>query len=894
MNYFTELLESYSKLKNRKLILLEGGAQKDRAGKKPAIQPTENGIKAAASYIDLAIKQNAQATANPQLPKKVSWVGPEGSNRAGEIYVADKDSEKLAGKVVITGLTAGTKPVEIAQANVQSNDPNSPPIKSNSNPALNFRTFALILDPPKEESSEKQEEQPKGEEEEVTQPADISPEPEMAVDPTQPGAAAQQIFSSEIYGSFANTVQNIVDNFVDAGQKFQSVIKKLVDPDKVDLSNPEASLKISSAWFGNIPGSLESQLCQSKVIRSTRTGLTLIQNSDPEVTEQVSKNLSKLFNILDKDIISNSDKTFITRKIKFTNRGELIIFGDDSKTGVLFTDASKRYGRFFEAIEKKHDIQINKIYNTDKIRDASSPRVLRSKFLEELICYFSYSGANKKEVGVLLLQKFSKKVQKLIEGIVEIVDKERSNAEFSVDLDPETLGLRNLLNMSKSKSLDVAFHNLSKLMKAGYKVLKPIRTIPTGSEVKYGRRQDSRMIMDGQTMLNLFKSLGQRKPNAAGFMKRNTLSKIHGLSDEGKAFFKLYKKDFKPKRGEKSYYASISSKFYIDDDVVKLGDGREFAFESFISDRPPSKRKDYELLKKFKESFKRNLGIDFNKDQPAMYEYHKNLRQKYEDKIKNIPENSTVVDKKGKSTKIKPFENFCNSLKDQIKNSSLFEEITGDTEKAEILDLIDNYSNEIKKGKSNEMSIRKMKSKIGSFLKYKQLEKDCNSSDTATKTLARKYLATHMFHVAGSEDDSLIVHQGNIKTNKARLYLHNNCFKVVKDFVENGNESALKILDNGDLSIGYKSDENKSLLFSKSIQKSKYKNANGINEIYSQYSIYVNKGLTDDFSIDASPQEQIIASVDNSGEGDLLLEFIKNQLAVLNEMVSKISKDVKR
>lgn len=891
MNYLKDLLESYSRLKKRKLKLLEQ-ASNQISGDSPEQR---------VAYIISQVKGKNYTEKNPLV-----------------LSLGDKQFQCF--------ISASRKQVTVKYG------------ARNYNVEYNPKPLYPHLVTGEDEGAEPETPE-QGQEQQTEQPQDQQFDPSQVTQAIMDIAPGAGVMQSELAINNPAVAQEIIQVFQEIVPDVQSAWTNLPKDIKLKYKNNIANFTVRI--YGNRPGSFESQVSKAFVVVKDANGnlVTIKASGDQYTSLQVSKSFQKVVKILGKDSLDDNDKNILNNLVGVTKDGEVIILDVGGNEGMIFNDNSGHLKNILQSIESKFKYKTN-IINPNVLTNTRQDNALQSTFFEEIPSILALGSTCKQGMDIpnddscrklfqLLMQKYSDKSSQLLKILTPFSMLERTNQDFAMKIsqgDLTGMFLREVLKNGTQRM----YQTIIRVAKHAMVARKPERSIPKGLDTKRGRRLDATEVWSTREQLEsalLNSGIPMEDIQSYGFIKEMSIEDAYNYQKD------LRNVDSRYKPGQKVYTLDISYKHYLSlKEGAKAGEGTSNSRQEFFKglDLETGSENDRIASLKFRQAMSKNLfdGEDLSPNSSLAQElsrYNDGLTEIYQ-RVQGLAVNAKVLSPNSKKLiKAKPFEELAKNTIDELLKNSAYSEIYGDIDieepeytgdpgidsklkarygkrlkerntkidrdRKELL----NYLNETVYKKESESNSEyaaaiedRAKHALSMFLRNKALQRDLNSEDEGLRTTARKYQAAKMFLAGGANDDTLICDYRELYGKKNFIFRQNQAFAMVKDWL-NGSE---------DYEMSF---QGNSFTLAKKGSKSYYIKSNDFRlddnpfsgEESSNSSLYFGTELME--SMDG--RKKIKGFVGDSVEltddtKSMLFEFLEHQKDILTKIFKSISKDV--
>lgn len=336
-------------------------------------------------------------------------------------------------------------------------------------------------------------------------------------------------------------------------------------------------------------------------------------------------------------------------------------------------------------------------------------------------------------------------------------------------------------------------------------------TIPIGGVTGCGRRADlCEVWTDAGTAIKNLRKMGLSEDR---IQKMVRIAETDILAKSNRKFANFGLRSGLLKSKSKLTYINTSLKNHINLNAGStLGYASREAFsEALVGNH--SNNKNAEALREFVAKMRTDLNIsDQEFEGLKLYDNEINDIRK---RIEDIPAKARVkIGSKdsGKNIQSNVFKELLDSVYSNITSKFGYEDLKNRGEVASIKKLIDAYQKI--EGNDNDDSIdylgKELRHRLSLLASRVKLNKDISNNDP----IAKKYFAAKVYHAGASVDDGLLVEARGLTTGENYSFLHNEAIlPVLKDFITGGNEWSIKIkmntIDSVKLPLSYSFINNK-------------------------------------------------------------------------------------
>lgn len=808
MNYFKDLLESYSRLKKRNLTLLEAKADKARVKK----QASDEALAAAKTEAEAAIRSAlGQFKVNPQTGKSdVKQFPYKSKNGKLVIFTPSTTENNVNFKLAGTGFNKTSARDKAALVNFLVSDQKT--IGQQNAEAA----------PPQQQKQ-------------------ISPEEQARLDLIKreghpPGDTIDRKFPG--VGKFFKKIQDNIGKVIDDLLPFASKIGS-------SFMKGKLSKKFLGTFYGggnkyNLEHGLTTVTVVSKSTKGEGILLEVGSLNEEEaklqrkMVEAAAERLERGTKLLSKIVtnpgsitaedISEFNSIFKLRGNcrSFLNGGHsqdcriMIATGvDGAFEGVIFTDTHGQLKSMLAlAMEKTKDfekshgfpgvnIEFAKLYTDSKGRAAITHLSKVTEIATILHSHYSNCKTNNmppeycKDRAKYLLDKYSEKM----EGVSDLVYQynrilERgeesstiSDKEFEEMLDfmgasPEAKErLRHIIKLTKRLSTE------------SLKNRKPDFIINVGEDVGFGKRADN---------IELYRS---REALIEGLKKEYSDEDIAKFEEEGTIKCGVTAKDAFGGAGSEEYGMAKSHGVVNDSDSfctlnvseknytsfgkgVTMGSQRTSTIASILTGKVKDILKK-DLVETARRAMRNALGFS-NKDMQSCADYHNNIENEVNGILQPLFKTKAVV-VDGKEKIVWDTKHTAKSVLSQLRQNLSQKDCNSEPYKS-ILQEANKLENDPKADPQEFLS------RIATVAKQKKMNNDLHSNDPEVRLAARKYAASLVFS-SGGASDGVMVHANSMLEKKRYTFRQNEAFDYVQQAIAGDGDWEFKVDKSGETMV---------------------------------------------------------------------------------------------
>ena len=728
------------------------------------------------------------------------------------------------------------------------------------------------------------------------------------------GATAEANALRTTAGSLLSQVDNntlsdkeksaITRNLEDIVQNLPSVWEQMPIPSQDAYGSIE---DYQSKFAGSKRDSFEKKLLEDKLSLTLKDGEWVASERpvDGYQSVHVSKSLSDLVRAAgasesSEDTCSTILKDFALQK--GTNRVIISPKGDgvDRSRALSFSDPQHTISNLLRSVTNKcnpgpvedSDKKVRVVdVRTIEVRESgSNENAVRGFMMEEVLEVFSLleikrkigKGVSTGGIDTLIARKFSR-VQERLVRLKEEVETWVMASKYSA-LPPEQAELisqlKEVSNGMEDGILSIdknsLFGSMLKHSRTCLAKRKPDFVLPVGTETKRGKRQD---------VLEIYKTREQAEQAARKMgveiepeeqllseALRNAPGIIYDDDTEDKPLSEVLEDANVFDKGQAVYSIKVSLKNYrkFEGHGAVMGGGRKNTMETLTDVEND----------KFSEPFMEKIRELVNIQSPAAF-------KAYSDKITNI---GSVVDgiKGGRflTTKGKVKVDRLQQLESTINNGLRKQGLDTRTSSRELSAAMKQLRSQTTfSDTQDDANYSKAKETVKRFLEDKRLFTDVSSDNEETRKSAQQYLATRMLHAGGSDDDNTLCDYRGLNTNEDIVFKQNDPLKEAWGSIISGDgkwelkrstDSRGIPLDNGGFNLTIPGTK-VSINFSYNINPSR--RDGNINSFFGQFETRLNKSALDYFNKLSKTKE----------EENTMSEAFKHIMLALSLLQEKVS-----
>jgi len=633
-----------------------------------------------------------------------------------------------------------------------------------------------------------------------------------------------------------------------------------------------------SKFAGSKRDSFEKKLLQDKLSLNLRDG-EWVSNERPVDGFQsvyVSKSLSDLMRVVagaepsDQDCATvlkdfalqkGTNRVIISPKGEGADRSRALSFSDPQHTisNLLRKATNKCNPGLAEDSDKK--VRMVDVRALDIGRDESkNDNAVRGFMMEEILEVFSLLESKRKigmgvptgDLDVLIARKFSK-IQERLRRLKEDVETWVMQGKYTA-LSPEQAEiieqLKNVADgMSEDGVLsfdkDSLFGSMMRHSRTCLAKRKPDFVLPVGTETKRGKRQD---------VLEIYKTREQAE-EAARKMGVDLEPEEQSLEEALRDAPGIITDDDTPDRsladilrgsnifdpGQNVYSIKVSLKNYrkFEGHGAVMGGGRKGTMDNLLGVADGQ----------FSEPFMRKIQEILNIENPTAYKEYANKIKSIENAVDGIGDDRFVQVKGTRRLKVDRLTNLQKLVNSRLEKEGIDLKVSSRELSTTLKQLT---SQKTFSNTADDANYSKAKESVKRYLEDQQLFSDIGS-DGKNSTLAKQYLATRMLHAGGSDDDNTLCDYRGLNTNDDIVFKQNDPLKEAWGSILAGDDKwQIKrsmnngaVLDNGGFSLVMPG-TNISIHFSYLLNPSKKEGR--VSSFFGQFETRLNKAALDYFN----------------------------------------------
>lgn len=484
-----------------------------------------------------------------------------------------------------------------------------------------------------------------------------------------------------------------------------------------------------------------------------------------------------------------------TDNIKKTKRGEIVITpeGGDISQGLVFTDDTrgrrKNLGTMKDVINKAFELCGEEIPEIDVLgaigeggkSDNNTIGTGFELFQKLAVISINIDRLNSENTPIpkVLRKELERTKLEFLEkmkGLTEATAK-AFKVQREVGLTPEDSAfinnLRELFEIPKGEDTTL-LRRMAELSMTIMKDRNPKFVTEAGGETKFGNRQDIREYHSTEEEAEAaLKKAGLDPENYAMKTLQEMIEGGHMSKREAQAALSV---GLAPDLETRIAVLKTSLKFYKDINHVTLGGGSNNTYNQMME----------EGLEGSPHSKLINTMLDALKDSDetsedawkSMQNYAKDLKS-IEDTIGGIPSKVTVTTDRGSTERlyVNSAERFADTVADKFAKDSNYKELSTGAKK-KIMSRIKLLKNSNAKY-TDDALFSTIQNEVSTMLIHAKVEKDLNSGDETRVKNAQRWLASKAYHAGGSDDPKLNETAVSRVTGDSYVYNRNKLLKKV-------------------------------------------------------------------------------------------------------------------
>ena len=544
--------------------------------------------------------------------------------------------------------------------------------------------------------------------------------------------------------------------------------------------------KLKSYFFGKRQESLELRLANSDryLEYDEETGAYFFNQAllDDSQIIGIGEVLKNMIDSVNAEECPKGPKSF-TDNIKKTKRGEIfiapyseasmgeaLVFSDDK--GVL----KDIIGKAFELCGEEKIPQVEII--TDDVGGGSDNNTLGTgmeEFRKLAVLYLQAKALQDQglEVPDDLRQEIGYETRKLREKMAKLSDSVRrafihsSRAGVSPE-DAETIAaLQELLTGEDGDLFMAMLRNSIQDIKAR----NPGLITTAGQETRFGNRQDVRELYDIDKVKKSLADSGLDPDNFEVVSLDELLAAGHITEREAKA---AIASGLVKDRSEKLAVCKVSMKVYKNLKHITLGAGWNRSYQDMMGEGR-TEGPHAQLI----DTMLDDMEVpEEEKDQAwdDMQAYHQEMQDMAES-VLGIP-SETVVTADGKKINTRSGKTYCDAIEKALTDNESFQGLTTG-QKNRIRELIKELNSKSGESYSTDALYSRLQQEVNVMLQHQKCERDLQSSDPKVRKSAERWLASKLYHSGGSNDPKLVENARGWQSGDSITYRRNDILRKI-------------------------------------------------------------------------------------------------------------------
>jgi hypothetical protein len=581
--------------------------------------------------------------------------------------------------------------------------------------------------------------------------------------------AGQTLLASQYGQLYGDDILDAVDAFQELELISKEVHGNYLDEFKVN-STFETPRAFDNFLFGAKGQSLESKISRAINIEVDEFGQISEQLGvvDPDIINEVSKNILRLGKLLSKPDMTDQDKLDFASLASINSDGTVSVFAYGTKNeGLNFKDNKNFFKGLIRSIEERANTRVDRL-NMRKTAFNTSDNAFRGVNMEEILVAISLqkrclearaTGDPAAEVicpgAAQALAQFQDQMARMIQAHKVWQDSWNVGALAIEDVD-----VVNAISELIGDNMRQTFGAIIGASKDSLNIRKPDFVVPRGRETGFGIRGD---VFEIWTDPDEAKLALQRSGFSEEDIINHDMIEPMSVQDafggrEDLANIAIRSTGLNP--NSMVFVNKVSLKNYLELDSPKLGEASTGQLNNWLTNtHPPHLQENAsKFLKVFQDSYAlspqdmNEIG-DYSSE---MFELGNSIRAlSTKTKVKTQGDKVVISD---------TLETLVKATKNLLTKNNTFKEINSDNNKKELLNLLGSYKND-----SPKLFKEKLKRTLEHHVQMKKLIRDLNNGNES----ARKYLLARAFFTGGSVDDGLSIDMRSLLT-KERFNLRHN------------------------------------------------------------------------------------------------------------------------
>tara|TARA_R110000868_G_scaffold13711_3_gene63585 strand:- start:12515 stop:15094 length:2580 start_codon:yes stop_codon:yes gene_type:complete len=846
MDYLNQLLESYSRLKKRKLILTERQHSPEA-------------------------ESEARAAMTQAKSAQTAATKPFFANTA-------------RGKVAIYTTSAGKTRFNTAHDGIKvTNTAVGKDIESQ------WSYFVGLFEKESEGENSGGQEQPQPQQGQA-QGQQLG-QPQQGIKPAITPGGATLTEGMLVAGIPVENIKESIEAFQRIQVKADGFLKKLSKSILIGIKNPRSAAelgiaKLRSYIYGGRESSLERQLATALVVKVDKDGKLskVVSEPDPFLTNEISETLETIIELGSKDNLTESEKLKLLGSMAVANDGSVILFADQviQSRGMAFTDYTNFLKGVMTSFKEKFGLDFKKVDIKD-IAGNLNVESIRGQLMEVIpsliVSMKNVPPEQRKKYTEDTLVKIAKNFSQKLEAMGELLARRASKIDYAANLQDYAAlkelseSFEEILGDPAAKEKLISF--LSDKFSKDIGIRNPNRILLKTKITGYGRKSDNLEIYD--SVEHARKALidsGLSNEEASVMIKEVSIEEAY---EGNPTQYKLDKESGFLDGKNTLVTVTDSMKFSKNkNNPTKTGDLSENSLDViFDSKATPSNVVEAIAKKRQIDMIKKVTGMD-SQSVADCEEYHSTLRKKEQKRQKLVTtRKATAQSKDGKNTNISPNKEVVTAYADITRKHTSYEDQTSPGHTNTLVAECDNEKERSEKSEESpgdkDHAARTAK-RLNIEVRNKEIMKDISSKDKNKSKTALNYMMSKVFACAGSSDDGLMVHTVYGDSDESSMYQHNAPLKEAFDDLRNGGEN-----------WGVELNGNTWTIYNKQNKKIKMTASEAIRTCKSCPDGYIAELSTDNSS-------ELVNHYSRRGNKvkehtSLITQYLQNQQLIINELV---------
>jgi hypothetical protein len=517
--------------------------------------------------------------------------------------------------------------------------------------------------------------------------------------------------------------------------------------------------------LSNKPGSLVSSLTEKKLkamMDSSGDFQTIPVNPDPNIVLGTTKSLGFLFEFFSKDETTVEDVRRLRNSFAFNTDGSITVFSDSSRTeGLVFFDKFKdkentilnvMLNALVDRKLKDFKIDDKPIIDTITIHKevlavTSKANEARGVLLELAECAYSLHNMAKimpqsngiakmySDVKASMLQRLSN-----LSDLGEAWKLHFVNSAFPIE---DYDFLKDIEKLS-AKTNPELIQAITKLAESSNRMKRPDLVLPIGTLTGDGSKGDVSEIYFSEDKLRFsLNSMGFDDKDFVNFARPEPIKELVYDKD---VLTDLISNGIIASPEQPVYNIPVSLKNYLSDQPISAGSVEKSSLSKFIDNVAGDE------VNQFASKARTVLGLGPS-DTVALRDYHKKMH-KLDKSIMNMADKAFIRPTLDyKAVKMSPVDRFIDTFHNALIQNSLVSELNSDSFKSGLSNLLIEYRKLPITDVRKDHIRSKVKSLASIYLKNHIMIRDIKNGDPS----AKNYALSIMYATAASKDDNTIV-----------------------------------------------------------------------------------------------------------------------------------------